>query len=99
MNNPNMWEVQPTKTYWIYGIETDTVRKLMSERPDIVLMHNLPDLKNPEQIFDNNEKNLVVFDDLADELNKSPAYTKFLIAGARHRNCAVLTQSFSIRRP
>ena len=90
-DTPWIWTEPPEKIYLFYGIDSSSADNIRRKHPEAIVSLGVPrNLDQPSEIFDKKVRELVLFDDLAQELNTSPHFTTLLIRGSHHLNLTVV---------
>ena len=79
LDSPEVWAKPVDRIYYFYGIESEALKQIKKKHPDAFYHKGLPPSLEDGDMFDNQLNNLVVFDDLAQEIESSPNFTNFLV--------------------
>jgi DNA polymerase III delta prime subunit len=92
IDTPAIW-AEPIDNLWLcYGIYSENVKEFSKKYPQARLIEDLPrNLDQPMQIFNPNQRNVIIFDDLGSESQASPVFTNFMTRGSHHCNVCILS--------
>jgi len=89
---PHIWDKPIDKIFYCYGIQSENVNRISKAYPQATLIEGLPpNLDKPLEMFSPKQNNLLIFDDLTSETQNNPTFTNFLIRGAHHSNCCLIS--------
>ena len=92
LQTPCMWNGSIDNLYYCYGIYTDNVRRIVETYPAATVIEHIPrNLDQPHEIFNRNERNVIIFDDLGSETQSSSTFTNFMSRGSHHSNVCMLS--------